>query len=419
MTGNPRNILLITPEYPPETLGGLGTHVFELATGLDRMDCNIHIFTYTLQQFRVRRESNITVHSIAGNPPVETSASAPPEPSWVEEVLKVNKRFVEYGKEVLAQTEQRPEVIHCHDWLSFPGAHELREIFKCPLITTIHLLNHPLRDWLGLLPEPELFEQERRACLESDLVITVSNSMKTLIMETHGVPSERIRVVYNGMDFASADEFTEPEIQLTRKKYQLSRSQQVLFAGRLTPQKGVQVLLQSAVQVRRQFPNVQYVFAGAPDSYFAGQMVEGLLEEYKGLRRHVKFLGMIERRELALLYRTVNLAVVPSIYEPFGYAAIEALSAGVPVIASNVGGLGEIIEPGRTGLLVSVQPCENGRHEVNLEELIAAQLELLTDPARARQLGEQGRQYVRSTFTLEHMLEATLSAYRQASCQFQ
>src|SRR5438552_14265107 len=114
MTGNPRNILFITPEYPPETLGGLGTQVSELATGLNRMDCKIHIFTFTLQQSRVRQESNITVHSIAGNASAENS-----ELSWVEEVLEVNKRFVEYGKEVLAQSGQRPEVIHCNDWLGF------------------------------------------------------------------------------------------------------------------------------------------------------------------------------------------------------------------------------------------------------------------------------------------------------------
>ena len=159
---------------------------------------------------------------------------------------------------------------------------------------------------------------------------------------------------------------------------------------------------------------MRYLIAGTEKGLSADQLTQLYRQRYPQLSRlwdRLKFLGMVSRHELARLYRIADIALVPSIYEPFGYAAVEAMAAGVPVIASDVGGLAEIISHGWTGLLIPVHSGGNGTRYVDVKKLTEAQIFLLNNDAIAKQISRAGKQKVLNEFTREQMVDSTRAVY--------
>jgi alpha-maltose-1-phosphate synthase len=416
----PLKVWMISSEYPPETLGGLGSHVSDLATGLVRAGCEVHVLAFTRNQPGTEKDGDVVVHRIAQGYAAKATRAASEEATMVEQVLEINQDFLAYAEDLIAQRGAPPDLIHCHDWFGFPSARALRKSYGVPVVGTVHLLNHPFRKWWGHGIEDELVEQEGEFCRHTDALIGVSRSMREIIMHTHAVPGERVYAIHNGIDLRATEEdaVDETAARELRRKYAAPGEKTILFAGRFTPQKGMEALLESAAQVIGRFRRVRYLLAGAPDSWPATQMMERLFSHHLGLRKNVTLLGKMPRRELVRLYHAADLAVVPSVYEPFGYAAIEAMIAGVPVVASNVGGLAEIVEHGRTGLLVTVHAHDDAPHEVDVKELTEAQLELLGDDGRMKEMGARGRDRVREEFTLDQMTRATLQVYRKVAAEY-
>jgi len=240
--------------------------------------------------------------------------------------------------------------------------------------------------------------------------------MGRIIQTANGLPDNHINIVHNGLDVAP---FMNPgatgeAIAKMRQSVAASDEKIIIYAGRLTPQKGIGALFASASQVIKEMPGVKYLIAGEADSLESSKMMKSLTEEYPNLRKRVKLLGRLSRKQLALLYQVADIALVPSIYEPFGYAAIEAMSAGVPVIATSAGGFLEIIEHGKTGLLVKVHENRGGPHSVDVDELVAAQLSLLGNKSRAGEIGRAGQQHAVTTFSVEKMVRSTAEVYRRA-----
>ena len=139
-----------------------------------------------------------------------------------------------------------------------------------------------------------------------------------------------------------------------------------------------------------------------------------LLGKSGAVTEQLKLLGKLPRPQLGLLHRIADVALVPSIYEPFGYTAIETMASGVPIVATDVGGLSEIVQHGEAGLHVPVRPVPGSElREVDVAELASATLSLLNDPARARQLGEASQRRVAELFGLERMIAANIALYRR------
>jgi glycosyltransferase involved in cell wall biosynthesis len=191
----------------------------------------------------------------------------------------------------------------------------------------------------------------------------------------------------------------------------------VLFAGRLNPMKGVTDLVESAARVAAALPSVRYALVGGADHRDYGESVRQAIARHPVLEGRVLLLGKVPRHQLALLYRTADLAVVPSIYEPFGYASLEAMAAGLPVVGTDTGGIAEVVAHGETGLLVPVVPTGDCRREVDVGALARAQLTLLEDAGAARRLGEAGYRRLQERFTRESMVAATLAAFRDGIAQ--
>jgi glycosyltransferase involved in cell wall biosynthesis len=409
-------VMVLSFEYPLKA--GAGTHVHELVSGLDRSGCRVTLLAPTTGEPKTYCEGGVKVHLVS---PSAATCESVSKSSPVQGVLVVNNDLIAYGESLIASEAPRPDVIHFHDWYTYKAASEFRRRFDIPIVGTSHSTSEPIVRWWGEVPDDEIVREERSMYHNTDALITVSQSMSTLMQAAYEIPAHKIHVVHNALDLQA---FTQPQLKpdklrLLRQTIAAPGEKIVLFAGRLTVQKNIAGVYASAARVIAEYPNVCYVLAGEPDSLNSSEVVENLKQRYANLKDQIKLLGRVPRKYLALLYQVADLALVPSIYEPFGYAGIEAMAAGVPVIATQVGGLAEIITHDETGLLVRVHATVEGTHQVDTEELAAAQLLLLRDEKKAEQLGAAGRRRVMGNFNIERMIQSTLEVYQQTIMRFQ
>lgn len=401
------HILMLSAEYPPTHKGGQGVHAAELVTGLGQHGHQVTVFAFTPQASQVMQpQERVTVHLVA---PQAISFQA----EMSQHLKRFNEELLAYCQNYFAD-QMRPHLIHCQDWQLFPVAQALRQQWNIPIVGTVHLLDEPLQRWWGETPHPESAAQENRFSREVDLLITVSHSMAEIIAAAHHQPAQKIRVVHNGFDHRPFTQAVLPAAAREKLRLTIAAPEEkiILFAGRLAPAKGLTTFFAAASQVLNVLDNVRYLVIGEATTRAAAQMMDELQRRYTNLKPKLKLLGKIPRRQLAMLYQVADIAVVPSIYEPFGYAAAEAMAVGIPVIASNSGGLAEIITDRETGLLVPTSVDETGVHHVDAAALAEAQLTLLQDSALAAKLAQAGKQRVLCDFTLDKMVAETIQVYR-------
>ncbi|MFH1663213.1 MAG: glycosyltransferase family 4 protein [archaeon] len=218
------------------------------------------------------------------------------------------------------------DVIHCHDWMTFPAGIALKEQKNKPLVVTIHSTEF---DRTGnLFPNQKICEIEAKGLFSADKVITISNYMKKQLIDRYGVPAEKIVVVYNGID---KSEYITASNSLGLKE------KIVLFLGRLTIQKGPDWFLETAFQVLKFRPDTKFVVVGD------GDMLPSLINKAiaMGISDKVVFSGFQD--DVKKFYSVADLFVMPSVSEPFGLTALEAMASNTPVIISKQSGVGEVI----------------------------------------------------------------------------
>jgi phthiocerol/phenolphthiocerol synthesis type-I polyketide synthase E len=423
--GRARRVLIVTAEYPPTIAGGLGTHVAELTAGLSAAGAEVTVLTPTAFTQGVSVEGNVTVHRI----PVRRLLDATGGSVEGFNVEAANQGFIDYGRGLLAGGALRPEIIHCHDWHGFAAARLLAALARVPVVATVHILNDPIYRRWGWNPPAEIVQREREMCEVADALITVSRDMRRVIHSRHARPLGLIHVVHNGLDARPFDPAGVDALAVSRWRRLLGvRGRKVLlFAGRITPQKGVSALLASAARVAQAEPRARYLIAGGRDgdgdyvdfTHFVEHLKHELFPQYgEELWSRVEFLGKVSRAELAVLYQLADLVVVPSIYENSPYATFEAMAAGRPIVASAAGGLPEIVVDGETGLLVPIHESPRGLHVVDVDKLTEVQLALLNDEPRARRMGEAGRRRLLEEFGLEKMCRSTAEVYERVIADF-
>ena len=410
--GHPLKVLILSLEYVPKISGGVGTHALELAAGLGKAGCRVNVLAYTPGPAAILHDLGVTAHLLS---PTAASSITSAQHSMVKGILAFNEELLAYSQKVIAAQGELPDIIQFYNWITFPAARSLEKMFGIPAIGTIQFVSGPIESRWGQATDAEIAQQERRLFSETSAFITVSHSMKNIIHSAYQVPLDHIHVVYNGMDvgpFKKSPTRTEAAERL-RQAVAGQNERIVLFAGRLHPQKGISAIFASAAQVLEKNPNVRYLFAGEPDSRDFKQVIDDLLKQFPTVRNKLKLLGKLQRQQLAALYQIADLALVPSVYEPFGYAVIEAMAAGVPVITTDAGGPGEIVQHRKTGLIVPVRQSDAGLHMVDVEQLAAAQIELLNDEPLAMELARAAQERVEKVFNRESMTELTIQAYRQ------
>lgn len=399
-------IALLTNEYPPNVYGGAGVHVEYLARELARVEEGAHSIDLYCFGDQRQREGNLQVHG------VEARAPIPARDPRHERLLDALARDL-----VMAGAVESPDIVHCHTWYTHLGGCLARELTGAKLVLTTHSLE-PHRPWkaeqLGTAFQATRWIEET-AYRNADGVIAVSEAMKRDVQELYGVAPERVRVIHNGID---PDEYRvrldpervrslgiDPEVPI------------VLFVGRITRQKGILHLVRALRYLKE---GVQVVLcAGAPDTPEIGREMEELVAaaRQESAVPIIWLAGMIPKPDLITLYSHAQLFVCPSVYEPFGIINLEAMACETPVVASAVGGIPEIVVPGRTGVLVpfeaeadfSAEPLDP---EGFSHALARAINDLMADPVLRREMGRAARQRVLEHFSWTRIAERTIAFYR-------
>ncbi len=371
-------VLILSWEYPPVIEGGLARHVRKLAEELARQGVAVDVLT---------RASGRGSESEAGDEPLAVEERGGvtvyrvPEPGWPRDlerfvgwVEQMNRDMLEAG-EALAR-EHHYTLVHGHDWLVANASAALAERIGVGYVTTVHATEHGRHQgWVGEPPQSHIHAVERWMVHRADAVITCSHYMRGHVADIFDIEEERITVIPNGID--PRDLQPVGDLEALRAEFASPQERLVLLVGRLVYEKGFQFALDALPGVIERVGGVRFLVAGS------GTHEHELKEQARrlGLDAHGVFLGWIGDDALHSLYRIADLCVVPSLYEPFGFVALEAMASGCPCIVADTGGLREVVPEGdRVGLRF------NGGDAVHLGVMIER---LLTDgPLRDRLVAE-------------------------------
>jgi glycosyltransferase involved in cell wall biosynthesis len=403
-------VMILALEFTPELNGGLGTHVWELARGLGQVGHQVTVLAFASGESKTLYAPNVAIHLIS---PTAASLTKSAD-SMVQGILSFNDDLADAGRALINEQEEKPDIIQYYSWITFRAALQLQRMFDIPLIGMVSYISDPVERWWGQALDPEIAEQEKILFKRGDRFIAVSHWIRTLIQTNHAVSDDRIYVVHNGLDVRQfiREDLNAEDIHRLRGTIANPDQKIVLFAGRLNLMKGISALFASAAEVVKEKRNVRYLIVGEADSRDFDQVINQLFQQYPILKDKAKMLGKVPRRQLALLYLIADIFVMPSLYEPFAWVAVEAMAAGLPVVSVNAGGTIEIVKHGWNGLLVPIHPREAGPHEVDVLRLAEAQIKLLNDEVLAKEYGNNGRQHVLKNFNLEKMIKLTVDAYR-------
>ena len=335
----PERVLMLSWEYPPLVEGGLARHVRKLAEGLVSQGTEVHLVTRGRRTDR-RAEvvAGVHVHRVLEAPaPRELSAFV----RWVEQL---NDDLLALATEVVAK--HPVDLVHGHDWLVAPGAGMLAGDLRVPYVTTIHATEWGRHNgWVQRFPQTHIHGVESWMARRAERVIVCSHYMREHVCDIFGVEPAQVRVIPNGID--PLDLQPVDDLEALRARFAAPDERLVVLVGRLVYEKGFQLALEALQPILEELPDVRFLIAGS------GTYEEQLRQQAVdlGITDRGVFLGWIGDDVLHSLYRIADLCVVPSLYEPFGLVALEAMASGCPCIVADTGGLREVVPPGeRVGL---------------------------------------------------------------------
>ncbi|MBW8002717.1 MAG: glycosyltransferase family 4 protein [Planctomycetes bacterium] len=363
-------VFMLGWEFPPFISGGLGTACYGLTKAMDQMDIKVTFVLPKMVQseyathvklmdpgslspstsFKIDELKNVTFKAVGSF--LQPYSSPASYQQRMEDYLRKkqaagNPGFmsgpisgIDYTGDMYAEVHRYAEIaaglalqedfdiIHAHDWMTFPAAMRAAHITAKPLVVQIHSTEF---DRSGENVHQMIYDIEKAGMERADKVIAVSNMTRNLIIDRYGINGDKVEVVYNGVERNSAREIGDVEINNDEKI--------VLFMGRITMQKGPEYFIQAAKKVLEVMDDVKFVMAGSGDlMYKAVEMAAGL-----GIGSKVLFTGFLRGEDVQKIYKMADLFVMPSVSEPFGLVPLEALDNDVPVIISKQSGVAEVL----------------------------------------------------------------------------
>ena len=384
-------ILIVSWEYPPLIEGGLARHVRKLSEALVELGVEVHVLTRGGEQATVEEEmAGVKIHRIVEP---ERPTDLAEFVTWIE---RMNADMLAAGVELGDRYEF--DLVHGHDWLVAGACDHLARRYRSPLVTTIHATEFGRHQgWVDKHPQSHIHGVEKWIANRSDRVIACSLFMREQISEIFSVEPERVTVIPNGIDPVDLPREDPAELDRLRAAFAAPDQNLVLLIGRLVYEKGFQLALEAMPKVIEQVPNTRFLVAGSgTHEAELHKQAEDL-----GLMDHGTFLGWIGDDVLHSLYRISDLTVVPSIYEPFGLVALEAMASECPCIAADTGGLREVVPLEGAGLRFRASDPEH---------LAEAAIQVLSDEDLSRRMVEEGLAHIR-LFDWDDVARQTLELY--------
>ncbi len=382
-------VLMLTWEFPPRIIGGIASHVYDLSCALVLQGMGVHVVTCGFPDaLPYEVVEGIHVHRF--------DSYQIPAFNFLSWVFSMNIDMANRAAGVIEVNEEQFDLLHAHDWLVARAALELKNKYGTPLVSTIHSTEVGRRNGIHNGYQRTIHNVESELIHQSDRLICCSRFMAEQISHTFGVPTSKLNIIHNGVD---APKFNiKANFRRAKEKYAPKGAKLILYVGRLVHEKGVHVLIGAMPEVLSKIPNVKLIIVGE------GGMKESLQKEAHelGVSDKVSFAGFIDDETLRLLYKISDVAVFPSIYEPFGIVALEAMAAKLPVVVSDVGGLAEIVKHNKTG--VKVYPD-------NSDSLSLGILKILTNQKYADTLTKNAYKAIISRNDWDSLAEKTAETY--------
>ncbi len=393
--------LLLTNEYPPHIYGGAGIHVDYLSRELAKL-CQVDVRCFGEQKVSLG-DLNVTGFPLKGMTYTALKLLHP--------VFGAMQRCLDFNTAGI-----EADIVHCHTWYTHLGGIMAKQNYGIPLVITTHSLE-PIRPWKReqLAGGYDFSVWVEKTAIEmADAVIAVSKDTKNDVTRLFNVDPRKVHIIHNGIDLNEYQRVVAPELV---KAVGVDPSKPyVLFLGRITRQKGIIHLVNA---IKHMDPGFQVVLcASSPDTPEIAAEMQSHVTEIQKIRPGVIWIqDMVNTPTKIALYSHASVFCCPSIYEPFGIINLEAMACEVPVVASAVGGIKEVVVDGKTGFLVPVKPESNSSPEpkspVTFSKDLAAKINrLMKDKDLRTRMGKAGRQRAVDSFSWASIAEKTHALYQ-------
>lgn len=375
--------LIVTWEYPPFKAGGIAAHCKDLTSTMVDQGHEPVVVTYGPEREK-EYVDGVEVHRVpATDNAVDTL-------SWSMNLgYEMEKLAIQLDK------EHDFDLVHAHDWMTVPGSTGIKNTLGLPMVFTVHSTQKG-RDGIDSEYQKTIHDLEWYGTYEADEVITVGKDFSEEVKHSFNIPGNKVNYIPNGVDLEKFDKHSH---DLNRSSYALDWEQIVLFVGRMYPQKGPGHLIEAMPSILEQKSEAKFIMVGS-----------GATEHYKSIAKSqvgdkVYFPGYVSDRELLSLMKEAEMAVTPSVYEPFGIVPLEAAACETPTVGSYVGGMKDTIVHEYTGLHSYPEDPGSISHQVN---------RALEDPGWTDWMGDNARERVEENFRWEQITAWTVGVYRNA-----
>jgi glycosyltransferase involved in cell wall biosynthesis len=381
---------MLTWEYPPRIVGGIARVVHDLSQVFAKQGHEVHVITYKEGNTKpFEKDGEVFVHRIETYP---INAN-----NLIDWVMQFNFCVIEKAADVIKEFGKF-DVIHAHDWLVAYAARALKNSYKLPLVATIHATESGRNKGIHDKNQGYVNDVEWLLTYEASDVICNSMFMKNEIRNLFGKPMEHIHVVPNGINIHKFD--NQERDWDFRRNYAADNEKIVFFAGRIVYEKGIQVLLDAAPKILANYNDVKFVIAGR------GPCMDDLRAQAErlGISNRVYFTGYLNDVQITKMYKAIDVAVFPSLYEPFGIVALEGMLAGAATVVSDVGGLNEIVSHGIDGMK---------SYSGNCNSLADSILEVLFNQDLCKMIAANAHEKVVSEYNWEVIAKKTMEVYKE------
>jgi glycogen(starch) synthase len=383
-------VMMFTWEFPPRVIGGISPHVYFLSKSLVKEDAKVYVVTCDFP--------GAPAHEvIEGVEVYRIDSYKNPAPDFATWVYLMNLNMQKEAAAIVNKLGNKIDVFHAHDWLVATAGIGLKHVFRKPLLVTMHSTEIGRRDGLHTNTERMIHETEAWLTYEAWKVICCSGYMVSHVRWAFGLPEDKLVMVPNGVNTHVYKSAETGDCGGFRTKFALPEEKIVLYVGRLVYEKGIHILINAVPKVLERV-NAKFIIVGS------GYMKEQLLNIVRSMRleHKVLFMGFVDDETLLRLQKCADVSVVPSLFEPFGIVALEAMAAKSPVVVSDTGGLSEIVDHDVTGFKA---------YPNNPDSLAWGIIKILLDEPYSNYIRENAYRKVQEKYDWEKIAQQTKRIY--------